>query len=58
LKVFDVTGREVRSMLSNENLGAGAHVVNFDASGLSSGVYFYRLDANGISETKKMVLMK
>jgi hypothetical protein len=58
LKVFDVTGREVRSLLANESLNAGAHVANFDATGLASGVYFYHLDANGVSATKKMVLMK
>ncbi len=58
LTVFDVTGRQVAMLLDNENLGAGVHTLNFDATGLSSGVYFSRLDMGGTSMTRKMVLLK
>ena len=58
LKVYDVLGREVAVLLNNEMLEAGAHEVPFDATHLSSGVYFYKLIAGDFSETKKMLLMK
>jgi hypothetical protein len=57
LKVFDITGREVGEPV-NSQLSAGIYNVDFDASALTSGVYFYRLWAEGFSETKKMVLIK
>lgn len=57
LKVYDVLGREV-AVLMDGVIGAGAHTVTFDASELSSGVYFYRLDADEFFETRKMVVMK
>ncbi len=57
LKVYDVLGREV-AMLVDERQSAGTHTVTFDASELASGVYFYRVSANGFTETKKMILTK
>lgn len=57
LKVYDVLGREVATLV-NENLSAGSYSYNFDASNLTSGVYFYKLQAGRYSETKKMILMK
>ncbi len=62
LKVFDILGQEVMTLL-NGNLVAGGHEVNFNASGLNSGVYFYRIDATGangtnFSDVKKMILTK
>lgn len=57
LTIFDVTGREVASLV-NESLAPGQHSVSFNASALSSGVYFYRLAAGSFVETKKMVLLK
>jgi hypothetical protein len=57
LAVYDVLGREVSSVL-NEFKSAGKHSVNFDASGFSSGVYFYTLRVNDFSDTKKMMLLK
>jgi hypothetical protein len=57
LKVFDLAGHEVATLVSGL-VEAGQHTVNFDASNLSSGVYFYTLQANGTVETMKMVLMK
>jgi len=57
LKVFDVLGNEV-AILINEEKPAGNYMVRFDASNLSSGIYYYRLETNGFSQTKKMVLLK
>jgi hypothetical protein len=57
LLVFDILGREVQSLVS-EQLSPGTYEVNFDGSNLPSGVYFYCLEAVGFTETKKMVLIK
>jgi hypothetical protein len=57
LKVFDVLGREV-TILVNEELNAGKHEATFNASGISSGIYFYQIKANNYIQTKKMILMK
>lgn len=57
LKVFDVTGSEVASLVNGE-LNAGSYKADFNASQLGSGVYFYKLVADGYSETKKMILIK
>jgi hypothetical protein len=57
LKIYDVLGREIITLV-NEELSAGKHEADFDASGFNSGVYFYRLQAGSFIETKKMVLMK
>jgi len=57
LVVFDVTGKEV-AILFNGELNAGTHKVEFDASGLPSGVYFYRLSSGNFISTRKMVLIK
>ena len=50
-------GREVKELV-NENLQPGIYNVDFDASMYSSGVYFYRINANGYSDVKKMMLIK
>jgi len=62
LKIFDVLGQEVATLI-NGQMSAGSQTVNFDASHMNSGVYFYRLDADGVdgqkfSSTKKMILTK
>jgi glycosidase len=57
VSVFDVTGRLVAT-LSDGLRNAGTHVVSFDASTLSSGIYFYRLEAGEFIETRKMILIK
>lgn len=62
LKVFNVLGQEVSTLL-NTNLNSGYHEVNFNANGMNSGVYFYKLEASGIdgtnfSSVKKMILNK
>ncbi len=57
LKVYDVLGREV-AILVNEEKHAGNYEVKFDGSGLSSGIYFYKLNTENYSSVKKMILMK
>jgi 2',3'-cyclic-nucleotide 2'-phosphodiesterase (5'-nucleotidase family) len=57
LKVYDVLGREV-SVLVNEYKPAGKYEVEWDASSVSSGVYFYQLKTNSYVETRKMILTK
>lgn len=57
LKVFDVLGSEVATLV-NEEQSAGVYEIEFDASKLSSGVYFYRLQTDAFSETKKFTLIK
>lgn len=57
LTVFDNAGREV-AILVNQFLKAGNYEFNFNAKGLSSGIYFYRLSSENFSEIKKMILIK
>ena len=57
LKVHDILGKEVATLV-NENLKAGTYEVTFDGAGLSSGIYFYKLEANNFTEIKKAVLIK
>lgn len=57
LKVFDLLGREIRTLV-NERKPSGSYEVHFDGASLASGVYFYRLMAGNYVKTKKMVLVK
>ena len=57
LKVYDMLGNEIRTLI-NEEMSAGSYVINFDGSGLASGMYLYKLLAGDKSEIKKMILMK
>jgi len=57
LDVFDIAGRHVRTLL-NGSVEAGAYDLRFDASALSSGVYFYRLTSGDFTDIKKMSLVK
>jgi hypothetical protein len=57
LKVFDIMGREI-TILVNEQRPAGEYEINFNASGLAGGVYFYKLQAGSYSSAKKLVLVK
>jgi hypothetical protein len=57
LVVFDITGREVTELV-NWELDAGRYNYDFNASHLSSGVYFYRIQAEGFTDVKKMILVK
>ena len=57
LKIYDVVGKEVATLV-NEVRNAGNHSIKYNASGLSSGVYFYRLQTGDFVDTKKMFLLK
>jgi hypothetical protein len=57
LTVYDVLGREV-AILVDEFKQAGIHTIEFDASALSSGVYFYRLRSGQYCQTKKSLVTK
>jgi hypothetical protein len=57
LKVYDILGREVRTLV-NANLQPGSYEVTFNAAHLASGVYYYRLTAGTSSDTKKLILLK
>jgi len=57
LVVYDILGKEVE-ILVNETKSAGTYLVSFDASELSSGIYFYKLITNDFTDVKKMVLIK
>jgi hypothetical protein len=57
LKVYNVLGREVATLV-NEKKVAGEYSVNWNASSMSSGVYFYRLQVGSFAETKKLILLR
>jgi len=57
LKVYDGTGREVVTVVS-EYLPAGSYTKQWNANGLPSGSYFYRLTAGSFTETKKLILLR
>ncbi|MFA5012031.1 MAG: choice-of-anchor J domain-containing protein [Ignavibacteria bacterium] len=57
MKVYDILGKEVATLV-NEVKNAGSYTVDFNASSLTSGMYFYKVSVNGFSEVKKMMLIK
>jgi hypothetical protein len=57
LKLSDVLGNEVATLV-NENLDAGNYEIDFNASGLASGIYLYKLQTGSFVETKKMILLR
>ncbi len=57
IKVFDVLGREINTLV-NELKSAGYYSIDFDATSLNSGVYFYKIDAGTFSDIKRMILVK
>ena len=57
LIIYDILGHEVTTLL-NEKLNAGTYEASWDATGFSSGVYFYKLEAGDFAETKKMLMIK
>jgi hypothetical protein len=58
LKIYDVLGKEVATLVNGEMKAGMMNTVNFNASKLSSGIYFSRLENNGSAQIKKLVLMK
>jgi hypothetical protein len=57
IKVFNTIGQEM-ALLVNQEQSAGIYEVKFDATSLTSGIYFYRIEAGNFIETKKMILIK
>lgn len=57
VKIFNQLGQQV-AVLANSDFSAGNHQLNFDGAGLSSGIYYYRIEAGSFTQTKKMILMK
>lgn len=57
LKVFDVNGREVATLLDGE-ITAGNHAVTFTPRDLAGGLYFYKITAGKFSQTRKAILLK
>ncbi|MBU0474424.1 MAG: T9SS type A sorting domain-containing protein [Bacteroidetes bacterium] len=57
IKIYDVLGNEIKILLDQVK-PAGTHNIEFDAEGLSNGIYFYKLITNNYSEAKKMILLK
>ena len=57
LKVYDVLGNEIATLV-NENKQAGTYEVEFNGAGLTTGIYYYRLESEGFVQTKKMILLK
>lgn len=58
LKIYDMLGREVASLINNMNLAAGNYTYDFNAVNVPSGIYFYKLSAGEFSDVKKMTLIK
>ncbi|HEY5125657.1 MAG TPA: T9SS type A sorting domain-containing protein, partial [Ignavibacteria bacterium] len=57
LKIYNILGREI-STLVNEIRNAGTYEINYNASALSTGIYFYKLEFGGNSEVRKFTLIK
>ncbi len=57
LKIYDILGKEVAALV-NEFQPAGFKEIEFNSSGLASGIYFYRIQADGFVATKKMMVLK
>lgn len=58
LRIFNILGQEVATLLNSEQMSAGSYNVDFNASKLTSGTYIYQLNYNNQTVTKKMLLMK
>jgi len=56
LKIYDMLGKEVATLI-NEKQPKGDHCIEFNASVLSSGMYFYQIQSGGLAETKKMIVL-
>ncbi|MCF6268342.1 MAG: T9SS type A sorting domain-containing protein [Melioribacteraceae bacterium] len=57
LKIFNILGKEVASLVKGEQT-MGNHKISFDAAKLPSGIYFYQLNCNGSSQTRKLIVLK
>lgn len=57
LKIFDVLGNELATLV-NQYMPAGSHTINFNASGLPSGIYIYKIIASDFTDVKKLIIIK
>lgn len=57
LTIYDITGQEVKTLI-NQRQNAAQHSISFDASGLSSGIYIYKLEAGSFEQSRKMLLVR
>lgn len=57
LKIYSISGELIKVLLSS-NINAGSYKINFDGTGLASGIYFYRIQTVDFTDTKKMILIK
>lgn len=57
LTLYNILGQEIRTLV-NEFKEAGVYTINFDASDLNSGMFIYKIEANGLTQTRKMTLVK
>jgi len=58
LKIFDINGKLIETLLNEKNINAGTFETEWDAAKYSSGIYFYRLTAGSFTQTRKMILVK
>lgn len=58
IKVYDIRGQEITTLVNQRYFEVGSYTVNFDASNLSSGIYLYRIIAGSYQSVKKMMLLK
>ena len=58
LKIYNIEGKEVATLVNNDLRKEGLHQVTFDGSNLSSGVYYYKITAGEFTDVKKMMMIK
>lgn len=58
LRIYNVLGQEVATLINNEQMEAGKHEIQFDAGKFSSGIYLYKLQTENLEITKKMIVLK
>lgn len=58
VKIFDILGRRVRTLMTQKFMSAGPHEINFDAGGLPGGIYVCRIEGAGLSDSVKLLLIK
>ncbi|MCX6173915.1 MAG: T9SS type A sorting domain-containing protein [Ignavibacteriales bacterium] len=57
LSIYNAIGQEIRKLV-NQEIGVGSYSVDFNATELPNGIYFYKIQAGDFTQTKKMILLK